>query len=591
MDLLTEKEKWRLGVLLVGVVAVALLQIVGVGSIIPLLSVIADPDQIRDQVVVEFASEYIEFSDTNSIVIFLATMAFILIVGSNALSALVAWVTFRVVWSIHGRLSTELLAMYLSHPYEVLLLKNPAEVEKNVLEEIAVFTTGVLRPVLRLVASAVVVIALIGFLIWFNPVMAGITVAFLGGGYVVTFVLVRRSLTDAGESRASANEGRFKAAGEAIGGAKEIQILGRRREFVDRYYASARKYAMATAQQNIIAEMPRYTIEVLAFGSILIVALYIALSSGDLREIAPIISVYALAGYRLIPAMQRAYSDWSGIRFNQVIVPQLHSAHVEGTEHRRKQGEDQTGVFEIQRGIEISGLGYRYPESDELVIKDLDLTVQRGQTISFIGETGSGKTTLVELLIGILRPTSGSISVDDVELDDSNLRRWQNSMGYVPQDSFLIDDSIAANIALGVPNSEIDHEAVRAAAKTANIDTFVINELPDKYDSVIGARGVRLSGGQRQRIGIARALYHKPAILFLDEATSNLDQETEHVLHETLERVSMDMTVIIVAHRLRTTRSSDAIYVLDKGQVVSSGTYDDLVDADGNLRKGNSPNH
>jgi ATP-binding cassette, subfamily B, bacterial PglK len=588
LDLLTEKEKWRLSILLVGVVLVALLQIVGVGSIIPLLSVIADPDQIRDQTVVEFASDFIEFSDTNSIVIFLASMSFVLIVGSNALAALVAWVTFRVVWSIHGRLSTELLAMYLSHPYEALITKNPAEVEKNVLEEIAVFTTGVVRPVLRLVASAVVIVMLIGFLVWFNPVMAGITVAFLGGGYVVTFLLVRRSLTNAGERRASANEGRFKAASEAISGAKEIQILGRRREFINRYYAPARKYAMATAQQNIIAEMPRYTIEVLAFGSILIVALYIALSSGDLKEIAPIISVYALAGYRLIPAMQRAYSDWSGIRFNQVIVPQLHRAHLEGLDFQSRQGDVQTGTFDIERGIEIAGLEYRYPESDERVFRGLDLTVKRGQTVSFIGETGSGKTTLVELLIGILRPTSGNISVDDEELGDHNMRRWQNSMGYVPQDIFLIDDSISANIALGVPASDIDFEAVRAAAKTANIDAFVSSELPEKYDTVIGARGVRLSGGQRQRIGIARALYHKPAVLFLDEATSNLDQDTEHLLHETLERVSTDMTVVIVAHRLRTTRSSDAIYVLDKGQIVGSGTYDELVDADGNLRSGYS---
>jgi ATP-binding cassette subfamily C protein len=471
----------------------------------------------------------------------------------------------------------------MAHPYETLLGKNPAEAEKNVLEEVLIFTNGVMRPMLRFVSSSVVVLFLIVFLVWFSPVTAGITVAFLGGGYFVTFALVRRTLSSAGSRRITANANRFKAVNEAIGGIKEIQVLGRSQEFVDRYQAPAREYARATALQNIISEVPRYTIEVLAFGSILSVALYVAVTSGNLRDIAPIISVYALAGYRLIPAMQRIYSDWSGIRFNRVVVEPLHLAHVAGEESRRSHITDDSGSIEMEQGIRIVDLKYHYPGSTDLVVGGLNMTIPRGQTVSFIGETGSGKTTLVELLIGILRPTSGSISVDDVELDAGNMRRWQNSIGYVPQEIFLIDDSISANIALGVPRSEIDFEAVRWAAETANIDKFVTQELPEQYETVIGARGVRLSGGQRQRIGIARALYHKPSVLFLDEATSNLDQETEKLLHQTLETVSIDMTVVIVAHRLKTTRSSDMIYVLENGLVIGSGKYDEIIDADGSL--------
>jgi len=554
-----------------------------VGAILPLLAVIAEPDQIREQFVVVFVSDYINFSDTNSIIIFLASMAFVLILASNLLSAVTAWVTFRMVWSVHSRLSTELLARYMSHPYETLLSRNPAAAEKNILEEVVVFTSGIMRPILRMAVSSVVVIFLIAFLVWFNPVMAGISILFLGGGYIVTFLLVRRSLTTAGDRRVVANEARFKATSEAIAGVKEIQVLGRTREFVESYRSPSQEYARATALQNIISEMPRYTIEVLAFGSLLSVALYVAISSGDLSEIAPIISVYALAGYRLIPAMQRVYSDWSGIRFNQVVVGILHKVHVDAKNSRESHTVDDSGTMELQREIGIKELGYRYPGASDQVISGLNMTIQRGETVSFIGETGSGKTTLVELMIGILRPTSGWISVDGEKLDAQNMRRWQNSIGYVSQEIFLIDDSIAANIALGVPESEIDIEAVQSAAKTANIDEFVMNDLPKKYDTEIGARGVRLSGGQRQRIGIARALYHKPSVLFLDEATSNLDQETENLLHKTLESVSQNMTVIIVAHRLKTTRSSNMIYVLDGGQVIGSGKYDDLINADGSL--------
>jgi ATP-binding cassette, subfamily B, bacterial PglK len=585
LDLLTRKEKWRLSILLVGLMAVGLLQIVGVGSILPLLSVIADPDQVREQGTVEFASRYIEFGDTNSIVIFLAGMALVLIVISNVLSAITAWLSFRFAWSIQSRLSTEILARYLAHPYETLLLKNPAEAEKNVIEEVEVFTSGVMRPFLRLVTSSVVVIFIIGFLIWFNPVMAGISVLLLGGGYVTTFVLVRRSLTKAGLRRAVSNEGRFKMASESINGVKEIQILGRQREFTNRFQSPAQEYARATTLQNIIADMPRYTIEVLAFGSILMVALYVAVSSGDLHEIAPMISVYALAGYRLIPAMQRIYSDWTGIRFNGVIVPLLQKVYADGEEYLHNRPSGKSEILELHDSIRVSELNYHYPSSAEIIFNDLNLTIKNGQTVSFIGGTGSGKTTLVELLIGVLAPTSGSISVDGDLIEDENLNRWQNSIGYVPQDIFMIDDSIATNIAFGIPPDEADFEAVRRAAQIANIDKFVMNDLPEKYDTIVGSRGVRLSGGQRQRIGIARALYHNPSVLFLDEATSNLDQETENLLHETLERVSKDMTVIIVAHRLKTTRSSDVIYVLDKGTIIGSGKYDDLVTSDGNLRK------
>lgn len=584
LDLLTPKEKWRLSILLAGLMVVGLLQIVGVGSILPLLSVIADPDQIREQVVVEFVSEYIEFSDTNSIVIFLAGMSLALIVISNALSAITTYLSFRFVWSIQSRLSTELLARYLSHPYEILLGMNPAEAEKNVIEEVEIFTSGVVRPFLRLMTSMVVVTLIIVFLIWFNPVMAGIAVVLLGGGYVITFVVVRRSLTKAGERRSVSNEGRFKSASEAIAGVKEIQVLGREKEFTNRYRTPSQYYARATTLQNIISEIPRYTIEVLAFGSILIVALYVAVTSGDLREIAPMISVYALAGYRLIPAMQRIYSDWSGIRFNGVIVPQLRQVYAVGEEHRRRSLMGVSEKIELQDTLELSDLGYRYPSTTTQVIDGMNLRIDRGQTVSFIGETGSGKTTLMELLIGVLRPSTGTISVNGIPLDDTNLRNWQRSVGYVPQDIFMIDDSVQANIALGVPQSEIDIESVRKAAKVANIDSFVMEELPDRYDAIVGARGVRLSGGQRQRIGIARALYHQPSVLFLDEATSNLDQETEHLLHETLERVSKDQTVILIAHRLRTTRSSDVIYVLEGGQIIGSGKYDELVNEDGNLR-------
>lgn len=585
MDLLTLSEKWRLVGLLIAILIVGLLQLLGVGSIVPVLGLLSDPDGSQSQTIANYFRDIYDFSSTDSLIIFLASVAFGVIVAANALTAITFWFMFRFVWLVQSRLSTELLARYMSHPYESLLLKNPAEAEKNVLVEVHIFTNGVVLPVLRLVASAAVVILVAGFLIVFNPILAVIATSVLGVGYLASYFIVRRKLTVAGQNRVAANIDRFRAVNEAIGGVKEIQVLGRTEEFVDRYRIPARRYARTTSLQQILADMPRYAIEVLAFGSVMLAALYVAVSTGNLQTVTPVIGVYVVAGYRLMPAMQKIYNSWSQVRFNRAVVGDLHQVHRVGGESLRGDRSVTTDVKGFQAEIRLSDLTYRYPESSDLVIDGLSMEIQRGQTISLIGETGSGKSTLAELLIGILTPSSGSILIDGVELNDLNMRRWQNSIGYVPQEIFLIDDSITANIALGIPQVRVDPEAVRRAARIASIDDFVMDELPDRYDTVIGDRGVRLSGGQRQRIGIARALYHRPSVLFLDEATSNLDQETEATLHAALEQAMEDMTVVIVAHRLNTTQSSDIIYVLDKGQIIGAGQYDEIVNADGTLQK------
>jgi ATP-binding cassette, subfamily B, bacterial PglK len=584
LDLLTPGEKWRLVGLLMAILVVGLLQMAGVGSIVPLLGLLTNPESSETRDIAEFVRSIYDFSSSDAIIIFLASVAFGIIVIANALTAVTYWFMFRFVWSIQSRLSTEILARYLAHPYEILLGKNPAEAEKNILVEVHVFTNGVVLPLLRVIASGAVVVLVAGFLIVFNPILAAIATGVLGIGYMVSFFLVRQKLMLAGERRVDANKDRFRAVNEAIGGVKEIQVLGRTQEFVDRYQVPANRYARTTSLQQILADMPRYAIEVLAFGSVMLAALYVAVSSGNLQTVAPVIGVYVVAGYRLMPAMQKVYNAWSQIRFNKAVVGDLYQTHQVGAVTLNAEGNNQTRATHFKTAVTLSDLEYHYPESSDLVVDGLNMEIRRGQTISLIGETGSGKTTIAELLIGILRPSSGSILIDGVELDDQNIRNWQNLIGYVPQEIFLIDDTISANIAFGVPKYEIDFEAVRKAAKIANIDDFVMDETSDRYDTVIGDRGVRLSGGQRQRIGIARALYHQPSVLFLDEATSNLDQDTEFKLHEALEESLEEITVVIVAHRLNTTRSSDIIYVIDDGRILGSGTYEEIVNPDGTLR-------
>ena len=553
-------------------------QVLGVGSIIPLMDVLSNPDDIGDQAFVNFVTDRIELRDSTAVVMFLSVLAFVALVGSNALISLNTWFSYRFVWSVQTRLSTDILHSYLRHPYEQTLNRNPAHVEKNVLEEAVVFTNGVLRPILRFISSMLVVSMLVVFLVWYEPKIAAISIAVIGSGYVISFLLLKNSLARAGSRRTESNEQRFKAAAEALGGLKEIQILGYQQEFVSRYSRPTGIYAKATAHQNLVTELPRYIIEVLAFGTLLIAAYVVASTRNDLNEVAPTLSVFAIAAYRIVPAMQRAFSDWGSIRFNSPVVEPLYAAKVTALSADLDRPNTASNLT-FEKSISICDGSYAYPGSQETVLQDINLEISRGETVAFIGRTGSGKTTLAEMLIGLLTPSSGQVRIDDALLDQSTLRSWQDIVGYVPQDIYLIDDTVSANIAFGINQDEIYQEAVEMAAKNANIHEFIKNSLPYGYSTMVGDRGVRLSGGQRQRIGIARALYQSPKVLLLDEATSNLDHKTEQVLHQTLEDISRDLTVVMIAHRLNTTRIADRIYQLENGRIARQGSYEEIVES------------
>ena len=571
-------------VLLFAMLMTGLLQVFGVSSILPLISVISDPRNVDRMGIVSEILDVLGATDIESAMVWLTMLAFAALVVSNILSAITSWFSFRFVWSVQSRLSTDVLARYMEHPYEHLLQRNPSEAEKNILSEVHVFTNGVMLPLLRFLSSGTVVVIIGIFLVVYNPLFALMATAVLGLGYLLTFSVLRRRIANAGERRVVANQARFQKASEAIAATKEAQILGRTSEFVSRYSVPAQRFATVTSLQQILAETPRYAIEVLAFGSVLLISMFVAYTSDDVSEIGAIAGIYAVAGYRLMPNMQRMYNAWSQIRFNRVVVKILFDDHQYGVAGTETYEQESKKIDALSGSIEIRDLKYRYPAAEEDVIDGINIDIGRGQTVCFVGETGSGKTTLAELILGMLPASSGGIFIDGTELSTTNARSWQDQIGYVPQDVYLIDDSIEANIAFGIPAGERDIARIRDAAQIARIDNFVETQLPYGYKTVIGDRGVRLSGGQRQRLGIARALYHEPSVLLLDEATSNLDRETEESLQQAIEAISGDLTVLVVAHRLLATRSSDMIYVLDNGRIINKGKYNDVVDESGGLR-------
>jgi len=304
------------------------------------------------------------------------------------------------------------------------------------------------------------------------------------------------------------------------------------------------------------------------------VVLYLIAQSGSFASAMPIIALYAFAGYRLMPALQQIYGAVTQLRFAGPALDALHAdLMILQPAHPNPSQDD----IVLKQAITLNDVQYRYPNAPQLALKNLSLTIPAKSTVGLVGTTGSGKTTTVDLILGLLEAQQGTLEVDGQVITEHNRRPWQRAIGYVPQQIYLADDTVAANIAFGVNAKDIDQHAVERAAKIANLHDFVASELPQQYQTTVGERGVRLSGGQRQRIGIARALYHNPQVLILDEATSALDNLTEQAVMEAVHNLGHEITVILIAHRLSTVRQCDRIYLLERGEVRTSGTYDELI--------------
>ena len=327
---------------------------------------------------------------------------------------------------------------------------------------------------------------------------------------------------------------------------------------------------------------PRYVLEAVAFGGIILIAVYLIVVQKSLQQVIPILGLYAFAGHRLMPALQKAFQGIASARFNSAALEALHRdfqqhadpQHGPSTSTRDDPSED---PLTLDDRLVLDGVSFAYPNAEAPAIENLSLQIPANTTVGFVGKTGSGKTTTVDLILGLLRPQTGRIAVDGTPLRGEAVRRWQQNVGYVPQQVFLADDTVARNIAFGVREEEIDMDAVKDAARRAHIHDFVTRELPNRWETIVGERGVKLSGGQRQRISIARALYHRPGVLVFDEATSALDQATEASVMEAIYELDDDHTILVIAHRLSTVQRADNIIMLEQGRKVGEGTYDELA--------------
>jgi len=585
-ELLGPSERRRAGGLMVMILIMAFLDMLGVASILPFMAVLANPELLQSNTLLNTTfklSQHIGIQTTQEFLFFLGVLVFVLLLTSLAFKALTTYVQTHFALMREYTIGKRLVEGYLHQPYSWFLNRHSADLGKTILSEVQTVISNAILPFLALIAQGAISLALLILLVIVDPLLAlGVGIV-LGLAYFVIFVIMSGWLKHLGEARVNANEERFMVVSEAFGAIKEVKIGGLEKAYIKRFSKPAEIYAKGQATATVIGLLPRYALEAIAFGGMLLAVLYLMAESGNFSTALPIISLYAFAGYRLMPALQQIYTAITQLRF---VAPALNNLHEDliSLELNNPYNSD-IEPLEFSQKLLLKKISYRYPGAQKPTLKVTELIIPAHSTVGFVGTTGSGKTTMIDVILGLLEPQEGHLFVDGQKITASILRQWQSSIGYVPQHIYLADASVAANIAFGVKTNEIDQLAVESAAKIANLHDFVVTNLAQGYATSIGERGVRLSGGQRQRIGIARALYHKPSVLILDEATSALDNLTEKAVMEAVNNLSHDITIIIIAHRLSTVRQCDRIYIMSQGEVKESGSYEKLKQANEHFKQ------
>ncbi|MES1946420.1 ABC transporter [Salinisphaera sp. C84B14] len=591
LALFSPAERVRFAGVLAAMFTMGIMQMAGVGVILPFVSLLSNPEHVHTNAALDWLYTVLGFASVNGFLILIGSVLLAILVLSNVVTALTIWLMTRFSWGVQRRISARLLEGYLNQPYETFLNRNSAETGKNILIESQQFANGVLMPALKALAFGITAAMIVGFLFWLEPLLALAVTLIFGCAYLLVYLTIRRVLLRTGRTRMAANTERFKAVGEAFGSVKEVKVLNREAHFIHRYDPAARTFANAMAKSQVLAQVPRYAIEGLAFGIVMAAMLYLLASGQGLQSALPLASAFVVAGYRLLPALQNIYQGFAQWRFNQSVLDTLQkdlTAHqppaqaASGPSQTLPESNVATSPHEpvklvFDQTIQLRNLTYHYPNTSAPSLDAITLTIPCNSFVALTGQTGAGKTTLADIILGLLEPSAGEILIDGTVLTEENRSQWQANLGYVPQDIYLTDSTISSNIAYGLAEAEIDHSAVERAARIANIHEFITNKLPDGYDTIVGERGVRVSGGQRQRIGIARALYHDPAVIVLDEATSALDNETERRIVNELDAMRGGRTLIVIAHRLTTVQKCHEVFMLHDGRIAARGSYDELI--------------
>lgn len=585
-SLLSDKQRKHFYILQFLVILMAFTELLGIASIAPFMALVGDPSLLQQEGIY---SKLYQLSGINNPVDFLfvaGCLVLLMLTISTIVSMLTTWRLAVYGASVGTELADRLYTYYMQQSWLFHASGSSAQLTKQVSTEANRISNGIIQPLMNLNAKLVLAIFISISIFIYNPIIALAGISAFVLAYMIMYKLVRKSLIFNGRRLSAVSTHRFRLMNEGFGGIKDVLLLDRKYDFIDRFTEQGGLQAHAQGTNNTISQVPRFFVELLAFGAMISLVLVLIKSyDGNLGQVLPILAIYALACFKLLPALQQIYSSITQIKGNSAAFEAV-KEDLQQSEITQNELNAKTTVpkLQLEQQIWLDDISFAYPNKEKYALHNVSISIPVNHVIGIVGSSGSGKSTLIDIILGLLPPQSGRIYIDDTLVTKDNIRGWQNNLGFVPQSIFLSEGSIAENIAFGIPANEIDYDQVMKAISLAHL-TELVEELPEGINTKVGERGVQLSGGQRQRIGIARALYNEADILIFDEATSALDGITEKIIMDAIHDFTGQKTIIMIAHRLKTVQKCDTIYLMEKGQIVDQGSYQELVENNPKFRE------
>ena len=576
--LLTPNQRKHFYALQILVIVSSFVEILGVVSIIPFMALVGDMDQLQQDTIFSQIYQLSGISSEMYFVFLLGLGVLIMLFFSAIVSMFTTWKASMFASEIGAEISTRLFTHYLRQNWLFHTFGSSSKLTKNIATDASRVSGGILMPLMQMNARILFSIFMSLSIFIYDPIVGLIGFTIFAGAYFILFKMVRVRLQINGKTLSDVSGLRFRLINEGFGGIKDILLLGRDYDFVNRFKDTNQKLAYSLGTNQALSLVPRYFIELIAFSSIITLTLYLLAShDGNLGIILPIISVYALATFRLLPAFQQIYVSLAAIKGNMASFESIKQDLIESSKIQTTSNNSYQTNLNPMKKISLEDVSFTYPSKEAPTLNQINISISANSVVGIVGESGSGKSTLINILLGLIEPQEGLLKIDDTEINDKNRRSWQNTIGFVAQNIFLSEGTIYENVAFGIPRDKINLEQVQTALELAHLSEL-IKSLEQGIHTKVGERGVQLSGGQRQRIGIARALYHEAQVLVFDEATSSLDGITEKMIIEAIHKFSGQKTIIMVAHRLKTVKKCDLIFFIDKGKLVDKGTFQELVD-------------
>ena len=562
IQLLSKKERMGIFFLTLLFFLTAVLDVVGLAFIVPFVNIIKDPSLINEYFYTRYFNEKFQFENDRQFILYFGACLLLYITASQAFRMLCVYLQLKFTYGLQYRLTQSTTAEYLSKDYSFFVENHSADLSKDILSEISVIIIGLAIPALQLVSSIFLVLLIASFLLYIDPFAMCLIITLFGGTYGGLILVTKTYQTKIGIKRFNANAQRFKILNNIFSSVKEIKFYSRENLEVKNLNKATFEFATAQSHSQGLSHLPKYFIETIILSVIIILSIYLSGVDGDSEVYFSIIITFAFGIYKLMPALQQIFFSYSQVRFNAPSL--LNISEVKPTQNIPNVTSLNVTALPFDDYIALENVSYRHPQSDQPCFQHLDLKVRKNSIIGITGPSGGGKSTLVNLLLGVLKPDSGGLCIDGQHLTTSETFKLHTIMSYVPQDIFIIDDTIAKNIALYGSDAEIDYKLLEKVIKITELESLIKHEMPKGFETVVGERGNRISGGQKQRIGLARALYRQPKILILDEATSALDTETEKRVMSHISKLRNEMTIIMIAHRLNTLDICNEVYNIEQ---------------------------